>query len=349
MKTITEVAKLVGLSVRQIQECEKEELNLMKKPERKKRYEHGSLYSEEDIEKLWLISIYKKAGYKNPEIAKIFNNPKYNAEESLKKLITKLQDKKREIDVLIDKAETMLEMTYIITPSSIRNSILGGDDMTYDTALSIIKLMQECMNSKFSFCVSEEDLDTLENKVDTIISVVQGYKVQGFNASSEVVQKQISNFHVSFVEVMPVFDLLMFFGDISVFFSKGGVWAKKLEEEYDEEFSTFFKEALDCYILNNIDGDFAMCEALCNIVQCGKANCRVDSVEVQKAVQECVNVLKGLGLNNHDVVVSIGRLAFSINKSRALAIYDKKSSPYLGFEKFVAEALLFHANKLVEK
>ena len=348
IKTITEVSKLVGLSVRQIQECEKEELNLMKKPKIKKRYEHGSLYSDEDMEKLWLISIYKRAGYNNPQIASEINNPNYDKTDSLKKLIKKLQQKKAEIDTLINKANAIINID-VVTPSSVRNSSVFGNDVTFDNALTIVEMVNICVNSKFAPEISDEVLENISTILNDALNKIMEYKKNGFNCSCEEVKKQISFIHKAFYDCFACLKLFVFFAELYVVFAPGSNFAKKLDLEFGLGSGNFFFEAFKCYFENNADNEFdrGILEVFQNIVSFGKENYKPDSVEIQNEVEKFVNVLKRIGVDDRELKMVLGRVAFSLNEANRLNVYNKNSI-YQGHEKTISKAFLLYCEKLVK-
>lgn len=336
---------MVGLSVRQIQECEKEELNLMKKPKTKKRYEHGSLYSDEDMEKLWLISIYKRAGYNNPQIALEINNPDYDRTESLKELINKLQRKKDEIDILINKANTMLNID-IITPVSVRNSSVLGNDMTFDAALTFVELFNVCSNSKFVINIPEEVMETVETILYDALNKIMEYEKNGFSSSCEEVQKQVFLIHEAFGVCSARFKLFMFFGDCYVVFAPGSKFAKILDQEFGLGSGNFFFEAFNCYFEKNADNEFdrGALGALKNIVSFGNENYKPNSEEIQNEVEKFVNVLKRIGVGDRELKMVLGQIALSLNEANKLGVYDK-NSPYQGHEKTISKAFLLYCEK----
>lgn len=114
-KTLNEVIKEVGLTRRQIQECEnygsendrdRSENHLRNKHHKpftiQPTKENGKLmYDEDAVERLWLIKFYKELDYKHDDISKIFNDPDYDKEKSLNEAIEQLEAKKNRIDSLI--------------------------------------------------------------------------------------------------------------------------------------------------------------------------------------------------------------------------------------------------------
>lgn len=114
-KTLNEVINEVGLTRRQIQECEKyglendrdsSENHLRNKHHKpftiQPTKENGKLmYDEDAVERLWLIKFYKELDYKHDDISKIFNDPDYDKEKSLNEAIEQLEAKKNRIDSLI--------------------------------------------------------------------------------------------------------------------------------------------------------------------------------------------------------------------------------------------------------
>ena len=118
-RTLNEVIKEVGLTRRQIQECENygtendrdRSANHLRNKHHKPftiqpTKENGKLmYDEDAVERLWLIKFYKELDYKHDDISKVFNDPDYDKEKSLDKAIEQLEEKKNRLDSLIVMAK----------------------------------------------------------------------------------------------------------------------------------------------------------------------------------------------------------------------------------------------------
>ena len=75
MKTITDAAKIVGLSRRVIQEYEKDGIAI--KPKQKNKYGY-LIYDDVTIDRLWQIRFYRELGYDKRAIKAVFDNPDYD-------------------------------------------------------------------------------------------------------------------------------------------------------------------------------------------------------------------------------------------------------------------------------
>lgn len=106
MITITEAAKIVGLTRRVIQEYEGAEVAI--KPTQRNKYGY-LMYDDTCMDRLWQIRFYRELGYGKAAIKAIFDNPNYDNVAALDAQIEMLEKKKREIENLINVAQLMKE------------------------------------------------------------------------------------------------------------------------------------------------------------------------------------------------------------------------------------------------
>ena len=133
MKTITEVAKITGIIPQRINDYERAGL-LMKPQQRTKR--NYRLYDDCDIARLWRIRFYKELGYTIPEMVKIFSDPDYDHAAAIRQQIEALEEKKRQIEMLIKQAESVRDFNLDIGTAF--NYIPFMKYFTYDEGIQVL-------------------------------------------------------------------------------------------------------------------------------------------------------------------------------------------------------------------
>ena len=183
-RTLNEVINEVGLTRRQIQECENygsendrdRSANHLRNKHHKPftiqpTKENGKLmYDEDAVERLWLIKFYKELDYKHDDISKVFNDPDYDKEKSLDKAIEQLEEKKNRLDSLIVMAKYYR---------------MGGRTMCNDSPFSMFSFEQLLSTLNFAkdallyeklFQQMDEFKDNFEITDDFSISINECYK-----------------------------------------------------------------------------------------------------------------------------------------------------------------------------
>lgn len=105
LKTVNEIAKLTGITVRTLHYYD--EINLLKPSDTSQA--GYRLYSNQDVETLHQIMFLKEIGFKLKQIKDIVNNPKFDKREALKKHKEILILKKKRIENLIEVVDSELE------------------------------------------------------------------------------------------------------------------------------------------------------------------------------------------------------------------------------------------------
>lgn len=104
MKTVHEVSKLTGLTIRTLRHYD--DIGLLKVQRTGEGISNDrKLYSDEDIEKLFTIMIYKELDVPLKEIKAIMQAPGYDRSRSLEDQIEKLKAKRRHLSNIITCAE----------------------------------------------------------------------------------------------------------------------------------------------------------------------------------------------------------------------------------------------------
>lgn len=105
LKTVNEVAKLTGITVRALHYYD--EINLLKPSDNSKaRYR---LYSDEDVETLQQIMFLKEIGFELKQIKDIIHNPQFDKRRALENHKEILILKKKRIEELIKLVDSKLE------------------------------------------------------------------------------------------------------------------------------------------------------------------------------------------------------------------------------------------------
>ena len=103
MKQTNEVSKLAGISKRTLQYYDDEGVLTAKRSKNNYR-----LYSQEDLEKIWKIMIYKEIGFDLNQIKQLLSVPEQLQHEQLQLLLTKQADKIRELKEKMDFISLLL-------------------------------------------------------------------------------------------------------------------------------------------------------------------------------------------------------------------------------------------------
>lgn len=152
---VGEVAKLLNLPKQRIHEYEKAGIALQHDPA------HAFEYSEDDIERLWMIKFYKELDYTVPQMKKIFLDPQYDANLELAVQIEKLKEKKKEYEEMIERAELYRKTG--LTAGSLFSAIPAIRERPYLAAQSILQNLAKIMNTFDRNDPAEEQADMAEN------------------------------------------------------------------------------------------------------------------------------------------------------------------------------------------
>ena len=116
MKTVAKAADIVGLTVRVIQEYEK--YGVAFKPTKRNKYGY-LMYDDDIIDRLWQIRFYRELGYDKRAIKAVFDDPCYGFSTTLETQVKQLEQKRREIDNLINIDNLMRETG--LTPKALHD------------------------------------------------------------------------------------------------------------------------------------------------------------------------------------------------------------------------------------
>lgn len=339
MITITEAAKIVGLTRRVIQEYEGAEVAI--KPTQRNKYGY-LMYDDTCMDRLWQIRFYRELGYGKAAIKAIFDNPNYDNVAALDAQIEMLEEKKREIENLINVAQLMKETG--ITPQSIqpRNIVPGA---TFNDTFGFLGAMARQMNSAerndtFSeMTITDDQAERMFEAFERGISLYR----EGLQHDDPAVQETVRSFHDAARPILSdaVSGLLL----AVYLITPGSEGAKALEEEYQlPGVAEYLQHAIVKYCEDNIDSgpDKAINDLLGEIVSLGKKKFKASSPEVQSVVNRLYEVYKmGIGISYLSPIDMIKYSISYYSDSGMIPIIDKLFHGK-GASKYLAAALRFY-------
>lgn len=296
LKTLNEVAALVGLSRRVIQEYEK--AGILEKPKTTNRYGH-LLYNDQAIARLWQIRFYREIDYDKVEsktgerkydknrLKKIFLDPDFDEGKTLAEQIEKLEIKRKKLDELINTAKAMQEAH--IGPSQIHALAVGYDTVTFDRFLPVLTASLtsfagiENTDIGFESIWSEREIELIQ---DAVISLIKCWNDTG-DPSSENVQRQLITVFSRIMKTgtLPVIPINWFLPIMKADRS----FIKEIDEAIGEGFYEFVLAALTAFAEKQQRSDLE--DAIDRIEQLGREKHTTSSVEVQGEVRRLYDYL----------------------------------------------------------
>lgn len=292
MRTITEAAKIVGLSRRMIQEYEKAEVAI--KPPQRNKYGY-QVYDDACMNRLWQIRFYRELGYGKTAIKAIFDNPDYDHAAAIEAQIELLEKKKQEIENLIGVAKLMKETG--ITPQSLqpRNTLPGAafnDIFGFLGAMARQINVAEKRDSYNEVNITDEQFERMFEAFEHGLSL---YK-EGRPYDDSAVQEAVRTFHVAARPIISdsVSALLL----VAYLITPGSEGSKAVEEEYQlPGVAEYLQRAIAKYSEDNIDSgiDKAINDAFNEIVALGKQKLKPNDPKVQAVVSRLFKHYKKTG------------------------------------------------------
>lgn len=197
MKSLSEVAALVGLIRQRIQDYEK--IGIAFKPTHKD--DHGYWrYGEREIERLWQIKFYQELDFRVPDIKKIFDDPNYNKHDAIEAQIIELEKKKKKIEMMIEIARSCNEMD-LLPSDTLLSPCIRFENVPFETWLPLSKKIIELekalgkalpdyddfMNKVYGRWTDASDFDAWSNALERILE----YSEKGYAYDNLIVQKQV--------------------------------------------------------------------------------------------------------------------------------------------------------------
>lgn len=308
MKTLNEVADIVGLTRRAIQEYEV--AGLAKKPETKNKYGY-LLYDTPDIEQLWQLRFYKELGYNIPKIQSVFADKSYNTEEELGKVINELAEKKKKIENMINIATMMKETG--LNFNALRHEVDKESSFKADEIFSLLGDGFKYLN----FHIVEDNLvevwqdDDYEEMYTGTIKITRCYKKEiGYDSNN--VQKLVEQIHG--VCKKGISDSIIILRWFLAYLEPGTEIYEDLIGDTDEKTIEYVKNAFAYYCDINADNqtDADMMRAFDNIGKLGMAKYKASSKEVQDEVRKLHYFFDGVKIYQEDI-----RLEWLMNTGKA--------------------------------
>ena len=280
MRTITDAAKIVGLSRRVIQEYEKDGVAI--KPSQKNKYGY-LIYDDTTIDRLWQIRFYRELGYDKRAIKAVFDDPDYDYTAALEAQVKLLEKKKLEIENLIGVANLMKETG--LTPKALHLQTAILDGLTFNDTFGVLGAISRCLphgdEETEDSPVSDEEIERIFEAFEYVLSQ---YKA-GAAYDEDSVQTAVQEFHKLASPWLSdtVSGLMM----VSFLIAPGSKGAEELEADYElPGAADFIQRAVHKYYDDNIDkgADKILNDALEEIVSFGKKKYKPWSEEVQAVV-----------------------------------------------------------------
>ena len=295
MITITEAAKIVGLTRRVIQEYESAGVAI--KPTKRNKYGY-LMYDDTCMNRLWQIRFYREMGYDKAKIKTIFENPRYDSAAAIDAQIAMLEEKKQEIENLISVAQLMKETG--ITPQSMQpRSLVPG--ATFNDTFGFLGALARQMNSaenNGTFDGMEIPDEQAELMIDAFERGLSLYR-EGLSHNAPAVQEAVKSFHSAAKPILSdaVSGLLL----AGYLIAPGSEGASAVEEEYQlPGVAEFLQLAIVKYCEDNIDSgpDKSINDLLGEIVSMGKEKFKSNSPEVQAVVHRLFEFYQtGIGVS----------------------------------------------------
>lgn len=287
MKTITDAAKIVGLSRRVIQEYEKDGIAI--KPKQKNKYGY-LIYDDVTIDRLWQIRFYRELGYDKRAIKAVFDNPDYDHTAALEAQVKLLEKKKLEIENLIAVANLMKETG--LTPKALHPQTAALDGLTFNDTFGILGAITRQLSHEDDGVEDSPLSDAeIEHMIEAFEYLLNLYK-NGAAYDEDSVQKAVQAVHKLASPWLSdtVSGLMM----ASFLIAPGSKGAEALEAEYElPGAAEFIQRAVHKYCEDNINtgADKLINDALDEIVSLGKKKYKPWSEEVQAAVAKVYGFL----------------------------------------------------------
>ena len=230
--TFEEVRKLTGMTRRVIQEYE--DAGLANRPTTKNKYGHLE-YSDEDVEHLFVIRMYRELKYDKKQIREVLRN-NCSREENLDMQIDELKRQREELDRLIDLAIAMRETG--LSPSKLRTEIpcLGKSSFSELSQMLGFRLYIEDASVGPAFKDAESEnlyLQILDKKINKL----GHYFKKKEECNNDKVQAVITEVHnilgryiTKSIDALAVISLAI----------KENPYFKEIREEVDSDFGTGF-------------------------------------------------------------------------------------------------------------
>lgn len=329
MKTLNEVVDLVDMTRRVIQEYEKS--GLAKTPTTTNKYGHLQ-YDESAIERLWQIRFYRELGYNKEQIRKALSDPGYNKHDAIVEQISRLEEKKRQLESMIEIARTYNEME--VLPSDLFGKDNSLEDIPYETAVPLVgkllSLFETEVNDDFwdkayEFSISEKDEDMWGNVVGQIIGLYQ----KGVSYKDASVQHQVDFLHCINKKIAPDSLIKQVLYCQRIVADAVDSNNKSISDVFGEGCAQYLNDAISFYYIERLKNnpntlsDHPISKAFCNIDKLARNRFTTGSPEVQAEVARLHQILDDFGVFTKTAQVEfLNSVADSIGCKSTRKVFD---------------------------
>ena len=245
MKSLSEVATLVGLIRQRIQDYEK--IGIAFKPTHKD--DHGYWrYGEREIERLWQIKFYQELDFRVPDIKKIFDDPNYNKHDAIEAQIIELEKKKKKLESMIEIARAYNEMD--VLPSDFFYKSGNLENFPYEMVVPLIGKFLKLFYAENVKETFQEQLmvdwptdNDCKQWFNALNEIIKAYKNKT-PYNSDPVQKQVEIMEILDAKVFPCSRIKRALRLQTIIMA---VFKDGLEEDLGEECYRYVKDTINYY------------------------------------------------------------------------------------------------------
>jgi len=344
MKSRVEVEKMLGLTKRQIQLCEKEGIAI--KPSEKNKYGHN-VYGIKEIERLWMIKLFYELNYKKDNFKKIIQSEDFSEEDTFKNIMIELQEKISKLQKYLDIIKKMNE--YRLGFNDIFYLINGVDEEINFSDLNIYGSILSMMPNETELNITKEQLDIISaaewNKYIKLIEKILQYKSMLYSERSTDVQTLVNEMY----QIMSKYishSLSMFLSQHIVMFGTENNTID-INNNYGEGASEYLIDAINyyCHLKKEDKGDLFLGSSIENIIDLLYEGHSFDSEEVQSQVKRLHEFYKGLLFyTENQQIMFLKMLKESFENKDIMKEYDNDNEK--SFCKLISDSIGYYLKKL---
>lgn len=300
MKSLEEVAKIVGMHRRVIQEYEK--MGVATKPTHRTKRGY-LLYDDKEISHLFLVRFYRELGYQAKEIREILSDTNYNKRTAIESQIENLKKKKQRLDDLLTIAEAIKNNFPLAALSC---CFPEYESHPYDWLISLFSTQLKTIQAERNILCSDIDamfdevfdedlehyLDLAENIAENILELIHA----GYAVDSPEIQTEVDNLYHSTIPLFSSSIVAFFWSSLSL--TSDIEIAKDIDERWGSGSTDMLQQAIQvfCATHKNDSMDCLFMDAIDEIERLGKNKFAASSPEVQAEVQKLHQFLMKIGI-----------------------------------------------------
>ena len=341
-KTLNEVAEIVGLSRRIIQECENN--GLATKPEKRNKYGH-LVYDDKQIERLWLISFFKELKYNNSQIQKKLNDYNLNRHQTLIEEIALMEEKIEKLKGMVEIVKTMDKMDAPLPFIQLGLPALEGS--TFKIALPIMGTVLSAMPSREDLGIAsipeitEEDKSVWNESMERILDFFH----QEVSYESEHVQQQVACMHSVMTKLLS--RSVLIFSWINICFAEGTESAATFDDEYGKGSANYVYQSVRHYCTVNKSNplDQKLYDSCYQMELFYKKGYSAETKEVQEQVRKIHEFFSTITILTKDAQLKFLRSYGGIFEEKTLnEMMDRNCQE--GLSNFYSNAIRFYCNNI---